>query len=310
MTSMNRFDYLSLDGRSLRVLVTVAEQGSVSRAADQLGLTQSAVSHTLDKLRAILGDPLFVRAGRGIVATSRAQAACVRARALLDQMKGLTADGDFDPARTEMRITIAANDFQRDLLLPELLRRLVAEAPGIRLRVIPSGVPAVGLLREDHCDLLITPLPPDGPDVIQKRLLTDKLACFFDPSVRCAPGSLREYLGARHLRVAFGPDERNIVDEQLARAGGARDIALTVPNFAGVPPFLQQSDLLATLPSLMRFGLMRAFASAAVPFDIDPLPVYMVWHQRNQHDSAHGWVRAHLEKVAEGTMARISGAPS
>ena len=138
---MSRFDHSDLDGHLLTLLVAVVEERSVTRAAQRLGVSQSAVSHLLDKLRAIVGDPLVV----------------------------------------------AANDLQRDLLMPGLLRQLQAAAPGASLQVIPSGVPGAELLRDAQCQLLLTPRPPAAADLVQKRLFTDRYAVFYDPACRPAP---------------------------------------------------------------------------------------------------------------------------
>jgi DNA-binding transcriptional LysR family regulator len=94
---MSKFDYLGLDGRTLRTFLTVLEEKSVSRAAERLGVSQSAVSHTLDKLRGIFDDPLFIRIGRGIESTARARAMRVPIESVLEQLKSLSVQKNFDP---------------------------------------------------------------------------------------------------------------------------------------------------------------------------------------------------------------------
>jgi DNA-binding transcriptional LysR family regulator len=185
MPAMSAFDHSDLDGRLLQLLLAVVEERSVTRAAERLGVTQSAVSHLLDKLRAIVGDPLVVKAGRGIVPTARAEALAVRARVLLEDLRGFATPEAFDPRTLQATFTIAANDLQCDLLLPPLLRRLRAQAPGVALRVIPSGVPTADMLRSDACQLVISPRPPDAGDLLQRRLFADRYRVFFD--ARCAP---------------------------------------------------------------------------------------------------------------------------
>ncbi|MBL8492512.1 MAG: LysR family transcriptional regulator, partial [Rhodocyclaceae bacterium] len=95
---MNEIDYLSLDGKILRLFLAVLEEGSVTAAAQRLGLTQSAVSHGLERLRAVAGDPLFVKSGRGIVATAHAELLAEQARQLLDGMKAFSSGASFAPA--------------------------------------------------------------------------------------------------------------------------------------------------------------------------------------------------------------------
>ncbi|MEO7128117.1 MAG: LysR family transcriptional regulator, partial [Rhodoferax sp.] len=135
---MSKFDWSDLDARLLQLLLAVLETGSITAAAIRLGVTQSAVSHLLNKLRGITGDALFVKSGRGIVATARAEALAAHARELLRELERFARSGEFDPARWQTTFTIAANDFQRDMLLPALMARLRAQAPGVALRVIPS----------------------------------------------------------------------------------------------------------------------------------------------------------------------------
>src|SRR5450631_1400906 len=120
---MSKIDWSSLDAGVLQLLVAVLDSGSITAAAHRLGVTQSAVSHLLNKLREITGDPLFVKSGRGIVATARAEALGARARELLLDLERFARLGDFEPARWQTTFTVAANDFQRDLLLPGLAAR-------------------------------------------------------------------------------------------------------------------------------------------------------------------------------------------
>lgn len=300
---MSKFDesaFLALDGRSLRVFLAVLEAGSVTTAAHRLGVTQSAVSHCLERLRSIVRDPLFVKSGRGIAATAHAQALAERARQLLDELQEFAAGADFDPATADIAVTVAANDFQRDLLLPEFFRRVAAAAPAVRLKVIPSGVPSADVLRESRCDMLITPRPPSGADIFQKRLLADRWVCFYDTGQRSAPQSEADYFGARHVSVVYAGGERLAFDSGLEQQGKARDFAVTVPNFSGVPAFLHGSQYLATLPGLTRFGIMRGFGWAPLPFGFPEMPMYLVWHRRHHLDPGQGWLRAALLGVAEG----------
>lgn len=125
-----------------------------------------------------------MRAGRGIVATARAEVLAQRARLLLDDLRGFVTAGGFDPSRLALTVTIAANDLQRDLLLPELLQRVRAQAPGFALRVIASGVPSAEMLRDGHCQIALSPRPPDAADIVQKRLFQDDYAVFYDASRR------------------------------------------------------------------------------------------------------------------------------
>ena len=300
---MSKFDHLDLDGHLLTALVAVVQEGSVTRAAQHLGVTQSAVSHLLDRLREITGDPLFVKSGRGIVATARAEALASEARRLLRELQGFALSGEFDPARWEAMITIAANDFQREVLLAPLMQQLQRQAPGLVLRVIPSDIPSLALLRYEDCQLVISPRPPDGSDILQKRLFVDEYRVFYDAKRRAAPTEREAYLTARHVTVLYQPRRTLDFDQWMADQGHRRQFAVMVPGFAGLPAFLRDSELLATAPGRLQHSLMREFASCPVPLPCPTMSMYMVWHARYQHDPAHRWLRAELEGVAWRTDA-------
>lgn len=294
---MSDIDYFYLDGRSLTVFLAVLEEGSVTAAAERLNVTQSAVSHTLDKLRTMLNDPLFVKSGRGIVATAHAHTLADRARTLLEDMRELSTGATFDPAHAVLDLTIAANDFQRDLLLPALYRRVSTKVSEFRLRVVPSGVPTADMLRERRCDLIVTPRPPAGTDILQKRLLSDRYACFYDKNIRSAPVTLKEYQAARHIMITHERNERQEFDRLTEEQGIERPMGVTVSSFSGAAAFLRGSEMLASLPSLLHTGLMREFAKAPLPFRFPELPIYMVWHRRHQIDPAHKWLRGELDGI-------------
>jgi DNA-binding transcriptional LysR family regulator len=295
---MSKLDYSDLDGRLLQLLVAVVEAGSITGASLRLGVTQSAVSHQLDKLRAIAGDPLFVKSGRGVVATAHAEALAGQARELLSAMERFAMSGDFNPANWRTTFTIAANDFQRDLLLPPLMARLRAQAPGVALRVIPSNIPSLDMLRNEQCQLVISPRPPDGTDILQKRLFEDPYRVFYDPSQREPPKTEAEYLAAHHITVVYEAQRALDVDQWLAAQGKQRHFAVMVPGYAALPAFIRGSQLLATGPARLQSHLLRELASAPVPVACPSMPMFMVWHMRHHQDASHRWLRSELEAVS------------
>jgi DNA-binding transcriptional LysR family regulator len=310
MSHLDRsWDHLDLDGHLLQLLLAVVEEGSINAAAQRLGVTQPAVNQLLDKLRAIVGDPLFVKSGRGIVATARALALAQQARDLVDGLRDFAAAGSFDPSQAQGQISIAANDLQSHLLLPRLLHRLRAMAPRLTLRVIPSGVPTALMLREEHCQLVISPRPPEASDVLQKRLFADRYRVFYDELVRDAPVGLNDYLGAEHVTVLYEPRRLLDIDEWLLSQGLQRQIVVQVPGVSGIAPFLRGSALLATLPSLLGVELLRGFASTDLPVRGPEMPMFMIWHLRHQHDPMQRWLRGELEGVARELGPGTGGSP-
>ncbi|MBD3657288.1 MULTISPECIES: LysR family transcriptional regulator [Marinobacter] len=295
---MNPVDTFNLDIRALGTFLAVLDEGSVSRAAVKLGVSQSAVSHTLERLRQTLGDPLFVKSGRGITPTRYALNAGPHIRQILDDLRSLSAGPPFTPATAEFTFTIAANDYQRDLLLPGLVRTLRREAPGISLQVIPSGMPRAEMLRKDLCDLIISPHPPAAGDIMQRGLLGDRMVVFYDPTRRDPPQDLAGYLQADHVALMFAAGEKPSLETALEVRGLSRRNVVTVANFSGLAEFLRDSDMLATAPERMGKHLLRDFASVPLPFDFKPFTLLMLWHQRNQNDPAHRWLRNQVNAVA------------
>jgi len=294
---MNDFDFMRLDGQTLRTFLVILEESSVSRAAERLDVTQSAVSHTLAKLRKILGDPLFIRSGAGLVPTETALSLRAPAQEILDRLKGLTQQRPFDPSAETLHFNIAANDMQRDLIFPELLRMSRPQGIDLRLEIVPSGVPSVNMLRDARCDLMLTPLPPDGLDFMQRKLFSGDMKCFFDASQIDPPPTLDAYLQAEHIAVRFalgGSSGQALKSAELPYRPEPR---VAVSNFAGITPFVQGTNLIATEAAFMRFTSLKSLDIADLPFKADPISVFMVWHQRSANDPAHKWLRRQIMQI-------------
>ncbi len=308
---MKKIDYLGIDGHTLKLFLTVLEEQSVGAAAARLDLTQSAVSHALDRLRRMARDPLFVKSGRGIVATAHARGLADHARRLLNDMQTFAQGAKFNPADAELSLTVAANDFQRDLLLPGVFRKLSGDLKGVSLRVIPSGLPTVEMLRNNVCDLMITPRPPKAVDVMQRLLFRDRYVCYFDPAARKAPRTLRDYLSSRHVTVVYPHREQLDFDQRLAARGVVRDIAVSVPSFTGAAAFISGSALLSSMPSLLARTVMAKFSSVAIPLGsqgnstLMDLPMYLVWHRRFQADPMHSWLRRAIEQTVRHLTRKV-----
>ncbi len=308
---MSQFDHLDLDGHALRLFVAVLEEGSVSGAATRLGVTQSAVSHALTKLRAILHDPLFVKSGRGIVATAHAEALADPARRLIGDLREFSRGVEFEPRSTPLALTIAANDLQRDLVLPGLLAALQQSFASVVLRIVPSDQPTPDMLREERCDLVISPFPPEGVDILQKRLFGAEYVCFYDATARGAPRDAADYFAADHVTVVYTSRVGLSFDRAMEAAGHARRFVISVPNFAGAPAFLRGTPRLATLPNGLAVSVMRGFASSPLPVRVEEasFAMYMAWHRRHALDPAHRLVREALTKEANKIARGRRGKP-
>jgi DNA-binding transcriptional LysR family regulator len=291
---MSDIDHLNLDGNSLRTFLTVLEESSVSAAAVRLGVTQSAVSHTLDKLRRIFNDPLFEREGRGIVPTAKARSLQESVSAILGDLRTLTYADDFDPAVAPLEFTIATNDFPLQLIFPGLLRDLNASGIKPRLSFIPSGVPRANLSRAARCHFLITPAPPAGKDIIRHALFESRMTCFYDASVRKAPATRQAFFDSRYAEVRFSETESSMMVLPSADIAALGEPSVSVPNFSSLVAFVKGTDLITTQLGLMKLGLLHELDSAPLPFANDPLALYLAWHRRDDDDPAHCWLRQQI----------------
>ncbi len=278
---------------------------SVTRAAQRIGLSQPAMSGALGRLRELLGDPLFVRSSGGMLPTPRAQAlGVVVGRALGELSTALSEETVFEPGSSARRFTLAVNEQAMAAVLPALVAKLRAQAPGVSLKVVPlldhqppreiaAGEmdAAVGLLRQ---------VPADHR---QRRLFREGLVSL----VRADhPGPrdripLADYLAAPHMLISPQGKDRGSVDVALEAMGHRRAIVVLVPNLAAAAAILRRSDLVLTVGA----RLAQAFAAdpglsiRKVPLEIPAYETSLVWHERSQQDPAHAWLRGLLYAIGD-----------
>ena len=288
---MRKIDYLDLDGNALSTFLTVLEETSVSRAAERLGVTQSAVSHTLDKLRAIFDDPLFVRAGRGIESTARAREIRATVESVLDDIKSLTDHRTFDPLLEQMEFTIAANDFPLQLIFPKLLKELFDEGIHPRVRFIPAGIPTASLLRASRYRMLITPTLPDDPNLEKVSLLQAKMVVFYDSTVRKPPRTWKQFAESRYVEVRFSDTESSLMALPSINISKMNPPTISVPNFSALTSMIKGTDRITTQLAFMKLGLLKDLDSAPLPFKTKTLNLFLIWHRREHDDPAHQWFR-------------------
>ncbi|MEM1201816.1 MAG: LysR family transcriptional regulator [Acidobacteriota bacterium] len=291
---------MSLSGKTLRTLLAVLEERSVTRAAARLGVTQSAVSHALERLREVLGDPLFLRSGSGVEPTRRALELRMPVLEILDRMKELTSGRAFDPTQARMSFVVAANDFQRELLFPGLLRELLSEGVDVRFRFPPSGVPTLDLLQGAQCDLAVTPFPPESSNILQSLLFEGSMVSFFDSAQRKAPTTLEDFLGSEFVDAQFPNYSSALVALRSDMRSRLPPPRVTVPNFGAIPSFLRGSRMITCQTDLMAQGPLQGFASAPLPFENPPVKMYMIWHRRDHLDPGHRWLRGRIKDSAQG----------
>ena len=296
---MRNFDIYKVDGNILKTFLIILEESSVSKAAIRLNVTQSAVSYALARLRSVFKDPLFVRSGQGLTPTETAISLKDPIQKVLDEIMSLTNQRPFNPQAEDMYFAVAANDLQRELIFPKLWREARSENIRLRLEFIPSGIPNISLLRDARCQLILTPFPPDAPDIFQRRLITGDMMCFYDASMRDAPSSWEEYINAEHISVRFvgGYDSNQAL--RGVDLSEIREPTITVSNFNAIPSFVKGSELISTEMNAMHIGPLRELSMAPLPFKSEKISLYLVWHERSNNDPAYKWIRRRIENIAD-----------
>ncbi len=268
-----------LQGLDLNLLVAldalIAER-SVTRAAERLGLSQPAVSHTLARLRKALGDPLLVRAPRGMELTPRAQSiAAPLARALSDIAAAVRPPGSFHPARAKRRFRIATDDYLGRLLLPKLLARLWQEGPGIDVEVAVAGPRSGHQLADGLVDAVIAPAGVIGrlPGAYTQHLFDERFASLSrigHPAIRRRL-TLDAFVALPHVLVAPGGRPGSIVDTALAKLGLRRRVAVIIPHFLAALPIVRQSDAIVTIGRRLAVASRDGLRIHAPPLDLPGL---------------------------------------
>ncbi|WP_394701005.1 LysR family transcriptional regulator [uncultured Cohaesibacter sp.] len=296
---MKNIDYLSLDGRSLYMIKLIHEHRSVTEAARLLGVTQSSVSHSLDRLRGMLGDPLFLKVGRSMVPTERVETMMGDIDVVLKGIEGLYSQAVFDPLNSRDRFSIVCNDYEHDLLVPAIFERLKQEAPHCSLKTYQLNLAAPDPLERGFTDLELCPYAPhDSTDLVVSKIGGDRMITYYDPSVREAPVSLDDYTSADHAILSWDTSESTSVDKALAELGRTRNVSYLGPTFSSVAMVVRGTNMLATAPSRLADSIFRELAWIEPPLELEASEFFMVWHIRNRHSPRHKWFRELIKSVA------------
>lgn len=303
-------DLRRVDLNLLVVFEMLIDQRSVGRAANRLGLSQPATSAALARLRTLFADPLLLRHGNTMRPTARAEHLLPGVRAALRAVDQALAPRDvFDPARSTRRFRLVMNDYAQHLLLPTLVRRILTEAPGVTLRVLPIEVPRLPEWFADGTVDAAIGFWPDAPKPLRvARLLHQRFVCALaqdHPTVR-GRMTLAQYVALPHLLVAPRGGESGVVDDALADRGLTRHIALTTPDFMVVPQILPGTPLVATIASLVARQLAYC---AKLQILKPPLPLWgfdlqFIWDATRDRDDGLMWLRRHVAKVVSGLADR------
>lgn len=291
-------DIRHLDFNLLKTLDALLDERSVTRAAERLSLTQPAVSGMLTRLRERFGDPLFVRAQRGMVPTLRAEQLAAPVKQLLSDIEQMLQPQAFDPATAQMIVSMASTDYALRAVVVPFLSALRLQAPNIRVAVQPVDVQHLaGQLDRGDIDLALVTPDSTAPGLHAAALFDERYVCVMragHPDAAAKTWSLERFCSLDHVLVSpSGGSFQGVTDQALARIGRSRRVTLSVTSFLVLPEILRTSDLIAVVPrrlALHADGLVML----EPPVEVPGFSKTLAWHERTHHDPGQQWLRTLL----------------
>jgi len=278
---------------------------NVTRAAEHMFITQSAMSHILHRLRQQLDDPLLVKTPAGMKPTERALSLIGPVRILLAEMEQLIQPPvEFEAGTSQRRFVLAATDYMEFLLIPALSGLIERTAPGVDIQVkrTESSFP-VAQLENGSLDVVLgfeSVLNPLA-HLRAQNLFSDRMACVVrqnHPLLR-QPPSLEEYVAVPHMLISRTGTSVGFIDEKLTELGLERRIKLIVPHFLSAPLIVAETDMILSLPyriaeQFKKFAPLEIFP---VPFELPVYDLVMIWHPLRDKDPAHLWLRDKITSI-------------
>lgn len=295
---INMVNIRNLDLNLLKAFDALMDERNVTRAATRLALTQPAVSSILTRLRDSFDDPLFVRSQRGVIPTPRAQELSMVVKRILAEIDSMLRPTAFDPANSDLTITIAATDYAlRAVVLPFILF-LRTQAPGIRVAVKPVVAEQVTTqLERGELDLALLTPDTTAPELHARHLFDEHYICVMrsgHPAAKETPLSLETFCQCDQAIVSLGGDSfRGVTDTALEQHGYKRNVVVSLPSFLALADILQTTDLIAVVPRKLVAG-QDGLVMLPPPINVPGFSKVLAWHERTHHDPAHNWLRNQL----------------
>ena len=291
----------------LFTLNVLLAEGSVARAARRLQLSPSAMSRALARLRETTGDPLLVRAGRGLVASPRAlELRDTVSQLVHDAEAALRPAGKLDLGQLDRMFTLRASEGFVENFGSRLLARISAEAPGVRLHFLHKLDKDSGPLREGSVDLETGVVDQAiSPEVRAQGLFQDRYVGVVRAGHSLSEGEITasRFADAKHVHVSRRDNDKGPIDDALARMGLERQVATIVGGFSAALALVRTSDLVACVHERHTGVLYAGMHSFSLPLPIAPFTVSMLWHPRLNADPAHRWLRGCVRSTcAEGAL--------
>lgn len=303
---MKKMNIARLNLNSLVALDVLLAECHVSRAAEKLHITQSALSVTLSQLREFFADELLVRGPNTMIPTPKALQLQPKIRAILDQInKDILCATPFDPKTMQKTFTIGMNDYTQLVLLPRIIHHIHKEAPGINLVVrYIADLNDTNYFESNEIDIGIGPLSLDSPMLATQTLFTDTAICVVDRANTTIKSklTLKKYLAAKHISVWYEQDVYlDIIDKILKDLGHKRHILLAVQNMFTAIQLIKGTEFIATIAKKAGDLYSKQYGLKLIdlPFETPAVTLKMIWHRKYNNDDAHTWLRKAINAIIQ-----------
>ncbi|MEM9797450.1 MAG: LysR family transcriptional regulator [Pseudomonadota bacterium] len=290
----------------LTVFDAIMSERNLRLAAERLGRSQPAVSQSVARLRDILGDTLFEKTPKGVRPTPRAEALWLEIRDPLHAITQALTHSEFDPRTIQEEVTIGLADDVHEIAFAPLVSFIREQAPGVTLRV--REVDHQSLWQEvgdGRVDLAVSVGSPPPKGLGASVLFEQPFVVLYRPDVP-PPVTLQSYVRATHVAVGFRQEDAGYTDQRLADMGHRRHVIAWTPRFASIPALIARTGAIATMPApIARLHAARfSLGLASLPFNLDPVPVRLCWHERRRTDPLNSWLREQVRHVVEEHMTQ------
>ncbi|MGX1500256.1 DNA-binding transcriptional LysR family regulator [Labrenzia sp. MBR-25] len=300
----------SFDLNLLVIFRAIMQRGSISGAANEIGLSPSAVSHALARLRVMLNDELFFRTAEGVSPTERARELSVDIeRGLSFISTAISLQHQFVPAETNRIFTMQVADYVAGFLLPRLAKRLQSEAPGITIDILPFSISPESVWDRVDMQVRLTPGRLQPEMVRSQRLLADEIVVLMrrgHPRVD-EPMTAELYAELPHVKLSQSATGTTVIEDALAARGLQRHMAMTVASWFEIPDIVARSDLIAIAPKRLlsldpRLGKLH---SAPLPLDEVVFSFDLCWDLRKEREPGQKWLRQLIVEMFEEVVREV-----
>lgn len=304
-----------IDLNLLVVLDAILTEKHIGRAGERLGLSASATSHALERLRKLLGDPLLIRTPTGMEPTPRALHMEAPLRQALSDVQATLVPQQFDPATATTSFTIAIESYETIVIMPHLLNAIQTSAPHIQLKLISSSPNDILTgIDQGPTDIAIGRFDDLPSRFMASRLMEDEFVCVMraDHPLAQMPLTRETYIACPHLLVSISDSARDVIDLILAEQGLQRYIKLQVPNAFAAIMALNQTNMISTL-TRGAAKILTNYSSLCLkplPFDVPRREFRLVWNQRFNQSASHRWLRKQLADLGGLASTTTPSIPS